>query len=205
MSRERNICTAVLWQNLITTYSCHLLRLLLLNRLGRQCRTLAGVKDTRTLVITWESKLKIRFWHFQVLESLSPEIWSASRAEMNVCEYWMISAPGRQTCQQTWDSLQKVRPKPKFSNLKKAFSFSCKHTLDFWNNSEFWRIWSRVSGYYQFPAIDQLEVSHTRLESWHPRPTGRIVGRSRQSRRLRRRGHPKMRCLHERRPWGSKR
>ena len=27
---------------------------------------------------------------------------------MNVSEYWMISAPGNKTCQQTWDKLNQV-------------------------------------------------------------------------------------------------
>jgi len=35
---------------------------------------------------------------------------------MNVSEYWMISAPGRQTCQQTWDNLQKATSNAQLSS-----------------------------------------------------------------------------------------
>ena len=32
---------------------------------------------------------------------------------MNVFEYWIVSAPGDKTCQQTWDRLNQVRAKEK--------------------------------------------------------------------------------------------
>ena len=30
-------------------------------------------------------------------------------SNMNVSEYWLISAPGDRTCQETWDRLNQVR------------------------------------------------------------------------------------------------
>ena len=30
-------------------------------------------------------------------------------SKMNVSEYWLISAPGDRTCQETWDRLNQVR------------------------------------------------------------------------------------------------
>ena len=81
---------------------------------------------------------------------------------MNVSEYWLISAPGDRTCQETWDRLNQVNT----AFCVKIKGFSLKTLF-------------KIKGNKQTTIINELEISHPWLESRHTRSTCRIIGRPR--------------------------
>jgi hypothetical protein len=62
---------------------------------------------------------------------------------MNVSEYWLISAPGDRTCQETWDRLNQVNTA--FGVKMKGFSL--KNLF-------------KIKGNKQTTIINELEISH---------------------------------------------
>ena len=62
---------------------------------------------------------------------------------MNVSEYWLISAPGDRTCQETWDRLNQVNT----AFCVKTKGFSLKNLFE-------------IKGNKQTTIINELEISH---------------------------------------------